>query len=151
MKNRILFLSILIVSIPQLFSQNPNVPANTTDRIIEGGNLIVEILKVININENDKAKSSRSTDADCATKNFTNVCFVNKSQHIIIVKMKMKNVEEVHELIIINNEKECCYRIKPGVYEYSIQQKDEGISGTQLIRKGEILLEVCKNLEIKIK
>ena len=151
MKDKIIFLCILTVSIPQLFAQNPTLPGNTADRLIEGGNLIVEILKVIHNNENDKAKSSQGKDVDCATKNFTNVCFVNKSSQIIIVKMKMKLTEDEHELFIANNGKECCYRITPGVYTYSIEQKADNSSEKRMIRKGEILLEVCKDLEIKIK
>ena len=70
---------------------------------------------------------------------------------MIIVKMSKNDTETKYELFISNNGKECCYRIKPGVYTYSIEQRIAGMADTQVIRKGEILLEVCKDLEIKIK
>jgi hypothetical protein len=149
--NRTVILCILVGIISQGLSQNQDLPGNTTDRIIEGGNLIIEILKVINGSESDKEKTSRSQEADCATKNFTNVCFVNRSSQIIIVVLRRKDTEQEHELIIANNGKECCYRITPGVYTYSIEQKSAGLVERKIIRKGEILLEVCKDLEIKIK
>ena len=151
MTNRIVILCILMGAVPQLFSQHPGGPGNTTDRIIESGNLIIEILKVINGNETDKTRLTNSKEQDCAGKNFTNVCFVNRSSQIIIVGMKRKDTEQEHELFINNNGKECCYRIKPGVYTYTIEQKVDGLPENKLIRKGEILLEVCKDLEIKIK
>jgi hypothetical protein len=155
MHNRFVILCILLGAFARLFSQNPGGQNSTADHIIEGGNLIIEILKVISSNESDKSRLTKSKEADCATKNFTNVCFVNRSPHILIVRLKQKLAvqehEQEHELFINNNGKECCYRVKPGVYTYSIEQKTEGLAEEKLIRKGEILLEVCKDLEIKIK
>ncbi len=148
-------LCILLGTFAQLFSQNPGDQNSATDHIIEGGNLIIEILKVISNSETDKSRLTKSKEADCATKNFTNVCFVNRSPHILIVQLRKKlavrEQDPEHELFINNNGKECCYRVKPGVYMYSIEQKTEGLAEEKLIRKGEILLEVCKDLEIKIK
>ena len=149
--NRFIILCILLGGSPHLFSQDQPDPGTTTDRIIEGGNLIIEILKVISNNESDKARITESREPDCATGNFTNVCFVNRTSQIIIVRMKQDKDEKEHELFIDNNGKECCYRIKPGVYQYSIGQRAAGMSGERLIRKGELLLEVCKDLEIKIR
>lgn len=151
MKIFIIFLCLSIVHIPEILAQNPTTPVNTTDRIIEGGNLIIEILKVINNNDSDKKKAMNSKEWDCATKKFTNICFINKSPRIIIVNLEKKTVEEEYELIIANNGKECCYRVSPGVYKYSIAQKSSLGTKKDLIRKGEVMLEVCKDLEIKIK
>lgn len=151
MNNTIFILCILMGIISRAVSQNPANQGNTTDRIIDGGNLIIEILKVISANETGKVRSVASQEADCATKNFTNVCFVNRSSKIILVRLENKGAEHGHELMIENNGKECCYRITPGVYAYSIEQKADGTDEGKLIRKGEILLEVCKDLEIKIK
>jgi hypothetical protein len=149
--NRFIFLCILLGVAPRLYSQDPPGSGTTTDRIIEGGNLIIEILKVISNSDSDRMKSSESSEPDCATANFTNICFVNRTSNIIIVRMKKDQTEKEHELFITNNGKECCYRITPGVYEYSIGQRAEGTTGERLIRKGELLLEVCKDLEIKIR
>ena len=151
MTRQVFILCILLGTMPQLFSQSQQDPGNTADRIIEGGNLIIEILKVITNNESDKTKETRSQETDCATKNFTNICFVNRSSHIIIVRLRKKDNEQEQELFIADNGKECCYRITPGVYSYSIEQKTDGLAEQKLIRKGEVLLEVCKDLEIKIK
>ena len=155
MFNRFVILCILLGTFAQTFSQNSGGQNITTDHIIEGGNLIIEILKVIGNSETDKSRLTKSKEADCATKNFTNVCFVNRSPHILIVRLRRKLAvqehEPEHELFINNNGKECCYRVKPGVYTYSIEQKTNGLAEEKLIRKGEVLLEVCKDLEIKIK
>lgn len=151
MKALIIILCILVVNISHLTAQNPVTPTNTTDRLIEGGNLIVEILKVINGNGTDKSKTKKSQDADCATKNFTNICFINRYTGIILVNLKEKESVQEYDLIIANNGKECCYRIAPGIYTYSISRQKDGFVEDQLIRKGEILLEVCNDLEIKIK
>lgn len=144
-------LCFLMGSFSQILPQNPAGPGNTTDRLIEGGNLIIEVLKVISNNETDKNKSAGNKEADCAVKNFTNICFVNRSSGIISVKLKRNDADEEHELLIDNNGKECCYRITPGIFTYSIGQKTEDPEGDKLIRKGEILLEACKDIEIKIK
>lgn len=155
MRKRVIILCILTGLTSQLSSQNQGQPASTTDRIIDGGNLIIEILKVISSNEGDKLKLTDSKEADCASKNFTNVCFVNRSSRIIIVRLTKKESEPEHErgheLIIVNSGKECCYRVAPGVYTYGIGEKQDGQPDERLIRKGEVLLEACKDLEIKIK
>lgn len=151
MRTTLIFIYFLISVFPQIHAQQPTPHGTTTDRIIESGNLIIEILKVIHSTESGKSKASSSRDADCATKNFTNICFCNKSSQIIVVSLKMKSNGENHELIIANNGKECCYRITPGVYIYSIEQKSPLSAKTELIRKGEVLLEKCRDLEVKIK
>lgn len=151
MKHLYTFLGLIVICQSSLFSQNPVQPSNTADRIIESGNLIIEILKVINSNDSDKSKTSASKESDCESKNFTNICFVNRSSQIIVVTLELKSNKEKHELIVVNNGKECCYRVSPGVYIYSIEQKASVGSSRELIRKGEILLEKCKDLEVKIK
>ncbi len=149
--NRFIVLCILLGVSAPLRSQDPPGSGTTTDRIIEGGNLIIEILKVISNSESDRARTSESREPDCASGNFTNICFVNRTSQIIIVRMKREKDEKEHELFIDNNGKECCYRVTPGVYQYSIGQRVEGMARERLIRKGELLLEVCKDLEIKIR
>ena len=151
MRITIIFLCLTVFYYSNSLAQNPPPPGNTADRIIESGNLIVEILKVIHNNESDRTKATHSKETDCATKKYANICFINKSSRIIVVKLKKKELEEEQKLIIANNGKECCYRIDPGVYKYSIGQKSNLSTKIDLIRQGEVLLAVCKDLEIKIK
>lgn len=151
MKAGILTCGLIILSVASAIAQNPASPGNTADRIIESGNLIIEILKVINSGDDDKTRETPSKEKDCATKNFTNICFVNKSSRIIIVSLKPRKTEDNYQLVIDNNGKECCYRVKPGIYLYSIEQQSSLGTARELIRKGEVQLEVCNDMEIKIR
>jgi hypothetical protein len=143
-----LHLVLISVIFPLLASGQEGSP-NTTDRLIEGGNLFVEILKIVQKSEGENAETSTSKQSDCATKKFTNICFINKSKERINVKLTHKNEEKNHELIIGANGKECCYRIAPGVYSYSLTRSDD--PEKKPFRKGEMLLEVCNDVEVKIK
>lgn len=148
--NEKMALHIMVVfAIVPFLSIGQDTSPNTADRLIEGGNLIVEILKIVQSNEVDRTDKSPSNQRDCETKKFTNICFVNKSKDRIHVFLKRNNTEKKYELVIGADGKECCYQISPGVYQYCLTRSNNLEEAP--FRKGEILLEVCKDVEVKIK
>ncbi len=113
---------------------------NGTDRVIEGGKVMVELIKALPWRKNpDKDPGCNGKHAD--------LCVVNESSGSITVILNHRWSEEKREMVILPTMRECCLQISVGVWTYDLH-----MTGTvQSIRKGDLLIESCQNLIMSIK
>ena len=110
------------------------------DPVIEGGKLIVELIKVLS-NKKDQAK-----DAGCKA-SYADLCIENESISSLTVLLEHRASSEQRDVVILPSGKECCLQAKVGVWSYDLR-----ITGSlQAIRKGDILIEGCNNMVMNIK
>lgn len=114
--------------------------AETTDQMIEGGKLIVELVKVLS--------GKRDTDKDTGCKGkYADLCIQNTSANSIAVYLEHRVSAEKREVVILPAGKECVLQSRAGVWTYDLR-----ITGAvQSLRKGDLLIEGCKNLVMNIK
>lgn len=136
MKTTLLILSGIIFCAGSAVGQTPE----TTDHIIEGSKIIVELVKALS-NKKDSAK-----DPGCKG-NYADLCIENTSTNSITVMLEHRDSAEKREVVILPKGKECSLQAMVGVWTY-----DLSITGTQAsFRKGDMRIEGCNNLNMNIK
>lgn len=109
----------------------------TADHVIEGSKVVVELIKALSGKKNSE-KGCRDTYAD--------ICIVNETANALTVTLFHRENAEQRELVIQSSLKECCLRVAQGVWTYDLR-----LPTAQSIRKGDILIEDCQNLQMNIK
>ena len=110
------------------------------DPVIEGGKLIVELVKVLS-NKKDPTR-----DSGCKN-SYADLCIENETGGSLTVLLEYRSTAEKREVVVLPQGKECCLQAKAGVWTYDLR-----ITGSaQSIRKGDILIEGCNNMVMNIK
>ena len=110
------------------------------DPVIEGGKLIVELIKVLS------TKKDQMKDSGCKG-NYADLCIENESSRSLTVFLEHRASAERREVVILPGGKECSLQAKVSVWSYDLR-----ITGaTQPTRKGDILMEGCNNVVMNIK
>jgi hypothetical protein len=134
MKTIITSLCLIFLS-GHLVSQSP-----TTSNVIEGGKVVVELIKVFG------SRKDQEKEKDCKG-HHANLCVLNEGQQAITVSLHHRLSDETRELFIQPALKECSLQIPLGVWTYDLR-----VSGNfSPIRKGDILLESCQDLSMHIR
>jgi hypothetical protein len=149
MKN--LFFPVAAAMILQAGAQN-----NTTTNIIEGGKVVVDIIKAFKSSKNNLGKmvldSPVSADS-CATKFLADICYMNETGKTLTISLYKRNgnlyATAPLTLTILSNSKECIYEIQAGIYKYKIEYSDN--DKAVVLKSGEIKLQSCdkKTEEVK--
>ena len=113
---------------------------NTTGQVIEGGKVVVELIKALG------GKKDLEKNPDCKGK-YADLCVVNESSASITVELNRQQSEEKREMVILPSSKECCLQISIGVWTYDLH----ATKTSESIRKGDLLIEGCQNLIMNIK
>lgn len=110
------------------------------DHMIEGGKVVVELLKVF--------AGKKDTDKNGGCKgSYADLCVLNESSGSISVTLQRAKTEEKKDMVILSGMKECSLQIEVGVWTYDLK-----LTGTtNSIRKGDILIEGCQSLLMSIK
>ena len=136
MKTIALGISLLLSIITPAVSQSPN---NTADHVIEGGKIVVELLRALSGKKDEKNQGCKGTFAD--------LCVKNDSRNSIAVELLHRHHQDKREMIILPGMQECSLQIGVGVWTYELR-----ITATsQSIRKGDILIEGCQNMVMNIR
>jgi hypothetical protein len=114
--------------------------ATTTNNVIEGGRLVVELIKAIN------AKKDNNNNSGCKG-SYADLCIENQAADTITVSLLHRDSGELRDIIILPGGKECCLQAKVGVWTYDLKIPGHLLS----IRKGDLKLEGCTNLLMNIK
>lgn len=135
--------SIIVVSL-MAFAINTDAQEKTTgDKILEGSKIVVDLWK--NLKPEKKEESQTKKLGNCMDGKHSNLCYENQKDYVIRILLKDRNEEKTYELIIPSKGQECRLYLPSGVYEYEIQNANQ----LNILRKGDILLETCKDrLEI---
>ena len=116
-----------------------NSPAGAS-QVIEGGKLVVELIKAIS--------SKKETDRDPGCKNtYADLCVINQSNRSLTISLLYRSTGESREMVVLPEGKECCLQAKVGVWTYDLKVPGSPLS----LRKGDVLIEACNNLEMTIK
>jgi hypothetical protein len=112
----------------------------TTDHVIEGSKIIVELVKALsNKKDNSKESGCKNSHAD--------LCIDNTSENSMTVILKHRASGEKREVVILPKGQECALQIVVGVWNYDLR-----ISGTQqALRKGDMLIKGCNDINMNIK
>lgn len=136
MKTSILILCLAIGLSDKAATQS----TETTGHVIEGGKLIVELVKALT-NKKDVEK-----DPGCKGR-YADLCIENASASSITVFLEHLISDDRREVVILPQGKECALQIGVGVWTYDLR-----ITGVQQsLRKGDVRIEGCNHLNMKIK
>lgn len=121
----------------------PGIAASQVDKpidpVIEGGKIVVELIKAIsgkNIEKNPGCKNS-----------WADLCIFNESAGSLTIQFTHRLSAETREIVVLPGMKECCLQAKVGVWTYDLRQ-----TGTiNSIRKGDLLIEGCQHMLMSIK
>ncbi len=129
---------------------------NLASNIIEGGKVVVDILKVFRSSKYPgliPATTTRISPDSCEIKGTTDICYKNTSGQPVTVNLYKRNGEAYAStalsLIIEINSSECLYEIQAGIYKYKIEYKDK--DKTVIQKEGEIKLVACDKRTEEIK
>lgn len=90
---------------------------------------------------------SLNQETDCSN-NYGEICFENNLLATVAVFLCVKgSISDIVSLILPKAAEDCSYQIPMNIYEYQILHKSISAS----VRKGQLKVERCDNLEIVIK
>ena len=78
---------------------------------------------------------------------YADFCIMNESTSTIAVTLHHRINTETREIIVLPAGRECCLQAKIGVWTYDLKIQGNPLS----IRKGDMLIEACNNVEMKVK
>jgi hypothetical protein len=136
MNPTLLVLCIALTLSPNLFSQSNE----TTDHVIEGSKVIVELVKALS--------NKKGAEKEPGCKNHhADLCIENNSMNSMTVILKHRASGEKREVVILPKGKECALQVVIGVWNYDLR-----LTGTeQPLRKGDMLIKGCENMTMNIK
>lgn len=112
----------------------------TVEQAVEGGKVLIELIKVFS---NDKEKN----EANGCKGRHADICVVNARDTTLTVILATREANEIRELIITTESRECCLQLPVGVWTYELK-----LSGMVTpMRKGDLLIEGCNNVTMTIK
>jgi hypothetical protein len=111
---------------------------NAAGQVIEGGKVVVELIKALR-GKTDKNPGCKDLYAD--------VCIMNESPVTIMVLLQKRETGEKREMVVQSKMRECCLRTSTGVWTYDLRINENA----QPIRKGDLLIEGCQNLTMNVK
>ncbi len=148
---RKLIFSVLVMLTVTAPAQN-----NTAATIIEGSKALVDLVRVFKTPKNlliQSPVSAVNTDS-CNLKSLADICYKNTSGKPITVSIYKRNgagYEAVPFILrISNNNQECLYELKAGIYKYRIEaddEKEEKDIKKIVLKEGEIKLKACDKIK----
>jgi hypothetical protein len=133
--------SILMLCIAMCVSkQSSGQAAETSDQVIEGGKLFVELVKALSGNKQSL------NDPGCKGK-YADLCIENESANSITVQLEHRVSAIRREVVVLPRGRECFLQAQVGVWTYDLRNS----GSTTSIRKGDLLIEGCNNMVMNIK
>jgi hypothetical protein len=133
--------SILMLCIAMCLSDHTSAQATeTTDQVIEGGKLIVELVKALSGNKQS------IKDPGCKGKH-ADLCIENESANSITIQFEHRVSAIKREVVVLPRGRECFLQAQVGVWTYDLRNSGSATS----MRKGDLLIEGCNNMVMNIK
>lgn len=145
---RYLFLFAL-ASVSNASAQN-----TTAGNIIEGGKVLVDLVRVLKIPKTNMAVQPVMERKDsCLIKNQSDLCFRNATGKSIMVTLYKRSGNGYEPGVlsakILPRNQECWYELKAGIYKMKIERDDD--DSVKIYREGELKLLACSNIFREIK
>ena len=136
-----LFIGIYIICSLNTYSQT------TENPFIEGGKLIVELVKVFKKNPSEKPANDQPG-------NVSDLCFSNTTKDSLTIDVFKKLNDTVYRLLPFSlllsvGSLECMLGLTPAVYHYKISRKQKGI--TTILIEGDLRLKPNEKMQREIK
>lgn len=112
-----------------------------TSHIIDGGRLVVELIRMIQEKSREQIK-----DSGCKNKH-ADICVQNSSAEILHVTLEYLFSGTKREMIIQPRSQECSLQVEKGVWTFDVRLLGQSTS----VRRGDIRIEPCQNMKIQIK
>jgi hypothetical protein len=113
---------------------------SVVDQAVEGGKVLVELIKVIGRDKQD------GVDPGCGGQH-ADLCIRNARDSSLTVALTHRTTERIRELVIIPGGRECSLQLALGVWTYDL--KLQGTIGSR--RNGDLLIEACEDFEMTVK
>jgi len=126
-----------------LLAQNPP----TTSNIVEGGKVLVELVKVFK-------KNPPQPGLQGPENNLSDICFTNSTSDNLFIDLSRKINDTTYRNLptavsLTANAHECLLELSPNVYHYKIYKKLNGVQSLSL--EGDIRLLPNEKMEREIK
>ncbi len=135
MKTTAIAIGIILLS----FHSSSGQSDKTTDHVIEGSKVIVELIKALS-GKKDGAKSPGCKGT------YGDLCVLNESSGSVNISLIHRASDQRREIVVLPGLKECCLQIEVGVWTYDLRATGGAVS----MRKGDLLIEGCQNLNMNI-
>ena len=127
---------------------------NTAGNIIEGGRVLVELVRVLKIPKcNIVPQPVVERKDSCFVRNVCDLCLKNASGKSVVVSLYKRsgNGYEAGVLSckILPRNQECWYDLRSGIYKLKIEKEDD--EDLLLYQEGELKLVACTNTYREIK
>lgn len=135
-------IALVLLFIPSiLLSQEKN--ESNLDKIIRGGELLVNIIN-LGVKKDKSEKSER-----CKTEKIESICINNATPYRLKIFLfpEGSSREDGSSLISTSSAQVCNYTLEEGVYNYVVQNVEDG----DIYIKSQLKLERCEELELQIK
>jgi hypothetical protein len=132
--------SLCMLSIVQAMAQDQPAGGQSSSKVIEGGKVVVELIRAIN------GKKDQDRDPGCKNR-YADLCIINHSGNSLMVSLLHRQTEETREVVVLPGGRECSLQAKVGVWTYDLKYPGSPLS----LRKGDLLIQGCQNLEMTIK
>tara|TARA_B110000090_G_C13368753_1_gene441152 strand:+ start:1564 stop:1992 length:429 start_codon:yes stop_codon:yes gene_type:complete len=136
----------LILFLYFLFASSLLLQGQTLRDYIDGAKVAVDVIKLNKGEKQEKDSNLMHSDSDCSN-NYGSVCFENNMLASLEIQVYIKDSQsDTVSLIIPKTASDCSYNLPVNIYEYCIiNQKSKAI-----LRKGQLKLERCDDLQVKI-
>ena len=127
---------------------------NTAGNIIEGGRVLVELVRVLKIPKSNMIPHAVAERKDsCFVKNICDLCLKNASGKSVVVSLYKRSGNGYEAGIlsckILPRNQECWFELRSGIYKLKIEKEDD--KDLQLYQEGELKLVACSNTFREIK
>jgi hypothetical protein len=132
--------SILFFSLPFLSYKNAISQTTNTEKVIDGGKLILDIFKTVKDNKTEhKANPTAPTKKGESTVKERDICFYNPTLARVNVEVTTKGnlTTNICNSTIPANDSICCFAIKDGLYHIKIT---EAGNAANVIKENDVLI-----------
>ena len=119
-----------------MYAQNKS----AVDQAVEGGKLLVDLIKVFSTGKPD-------TVSHTCDRTYADFCVLNKRDSSLTVAITHRASNEIRELVIMPGGRECSLQLPEGVWTYELKIRGSVAS----LRKGDLLIAGCQDLEMSVK
>lgn len=147
----------IVLAVMLLQNLTASSQSNAASNIIEGGKVIVELVRVLKMPAWSGFQQHVVEKVDsCKLKAVTDLCYKNSSGKSLYISLYKRNGNgngyetSVLTMMVLPKNQECWYELRSGVYKFKIETEGEDEERV-LYREGEMKLAACENIVKEIK
>lgn len=147
----------IVLAVMLLLNLTATSQNTTASDIIEGGKVIVELVRVLKMPAWSGYQQHVVEKVDsCKLKGVSDLCYKNSSGKSLYISLYKRNVNgngyetSVLTMMVLPRNQECWYELRAGIYKFKIETEGEDEERV-LYREGEMKLAACENFVREIK